>query len=195
MTDMPSFGVLCCGKDIDELSRSVRCCSQIGEIMKKSGYTTGGYHTSLIKDRDPAKMKLCGEKLFHLASLCDVVFTVGQEGFSGDDVMPEITLKLCESEAVFFSGNLCGLSNIGNYDNGSCSKRTKKAFPPSRSRAGILKNCLVMNIRADEVFIANILPTLLPSISFAVMGLCGKNAENSVRIHEQIIKTCEKKKQ
>jgi molybdopterin biosynthesis enzyme MoaB len=177
MTDMPSFGVLCCGKDITELAEAVKCCDRITKIMKNGGFTLGGYHTAVAKKDGGEKEKMCGDKLYHLARLSDVLFTVGCDGFSCDDIIPDITMKLCESEVAFFTSNLCGLYNIGNYDKGK-----KEAFLPSRSRAGILKNCLVLNIRSDCRFIDAVLPSLLPSLSFAVSGLCGKNAKDSCRL-------------
>lgn len=178
MTDMPSFGVLCCGKNIKELAESVRCCDHITKIMKNGGFALGGYHTAITKKDCGEKEKLCADKLYHLARLSDVLFTVGCDGFEADDIIPDITMKLCESEVVFFTSNLCGLYSIGNYDKG------KKHSPavPSRSRAGILKNCLVLNIRNDVGFIDQVLPALLPSLSFAVSGLCGKDARDSKQL-------------
>lgn len=190
MTDMPSFGILCCGKDIKELAESVKCCGHITGIMKNGGFALGGYHTAITKKDGGEKEKICGEKLYRLARISDVLFTVGSDGFSPDDTVPDITMKLCGSEVVFFTSNLCGLYNIGNYDKGR--RKDARAFPPSRSRAGILKNCLVLNIRNDIGFIDAVLPAILPSVSFAVSGLCGKNADDSKRLlisFEQLYKS------
>ena len=189
MTDMPVFGILCCGKDIEELAGSVKCCSHITKIMKNGGYTLGGYHTALVKKGDEALTKLCTDKLYHLCRTCDAVFTVGADGFSPDDIVPDITMKICESEAVFFSLNLCGSANIGNYEINKM-KKEKTVFLPSRSRAGILCNSLVMNIRNDMDFITKTLGRLLPTITFAVEGLCGKNAENSKKVNESLTGIC-----
>ena len=190
MTDMPVFGILCCGKDIEELAQSVKCCLHITNIMKNGGYALGGYHTALVKKGDEALTALCCDKLYHLCRNCDAVFTVGADGFAHDDIIPDITLKICESEAVFFSQNLCGSANIGNYDSSNKSKKGKTVFPPSRSRAGVVSDSLVMNIRNDEDFITNTLNLLLPSITFAVEGLCGKNAEISKKINESLAAIC-----
>ena len=116
MTDMPVFGILCCGKNIEDIALSVKCCSHITKIMKNGGYALGGYHTALVKKGDDALTKLCCDKLYHLCRTCDAVFTVGADGFSSDDIVPDITLKICESDAVFFTQNLCGASSIANYD-------------------------------------------------------------------------------
>lgn len=190
MTDMPVFGILCCGKDIEELAQSVKCCGHITKIMKNGGYALGGYHTALVKKDDESLCKLCTEKLYHLCRTCDAVFTVGADGFSKDDIIPEITMKICDSEAVFFSNNLCGCANIGNYDKMHKPKKCKEVFPPSRSRAGVSRGALVMNIRNDMDFISAILERLLPSVTFAVEGLCGKNAENSKKLNETLIGMC-----
>lgn len=190
MTDIPVFGILCCGRDISALAQSVKCCNHITGIMKNGGFALGGYHTALIKRNDEALIKLCGDKLYHLCRTCDAVFTVGADGFSPDDIMPEITMKICESEAIFFTTNLCGASRIANYDKGNKIKKGTVDFPPSKSRAGIACNCLVMNIRSDIDFITHTLNGLLPSMSFAVEGLCGKSAESSKAINEAIAAMC-----
>ena len=187
MPDMPSFGILCCGKSIVELSRSVTCCSLITEIMKNGGFVLAGYHTAITEQNNAQSCKLCGEKLYHLAHSCDVLFTVGADGFHKDDIIPDITVKLCQSQAVFFTSNLCGAMHIGNYDKG----RRKDSFRPSRSTAGILGSCLVMNIRNDTAFISEVLPALLPSISFAASGLSGKNAKDSKIIFHSLNAICD----
>ena len=190
MTDMPVFGILCCGKDIAELAVSVKCCSYITKIMKNGGYSLGGYHTALLKRGDDGLIKLCGDKLYHLCRTCDAVFTVGCDGFSPDDIIPDITIKLCESEAVFFTRQLCGVSDIGNYDKVHKGKMEKKMFSPSRSRAGILCNALVMNIRNDEDFIGKTISSMISPLSFAVEGLSGKSAESAKRINESLFAIC-----
>lgn len=187
MTDMPSFGILCCGKNITDLSRSVKCCSLITDIMKNGGFVLAGYHTAITENSNAAGKKLCGEKLYHLARSCDVLFTVGSDGFNKDDIIPDITVKLCQSQAVFFTSNLCGAMHIGNYDKG----KRRSDFPPSRSTAGILGNCLVMNIRNDTQFISAVLPSLLPSISFAASGLSGKNTTDSRIIFQSLNSICD----
>ncbi|MBR5528040.1 MAG: hypothetical protein IKV97_03480 [Clostridia bacterium] len=189
MTDMPSFGILCCGKDINELALSVKCCGRITAIMKNGGFILAGYHTAITQNDNPEGKKLCGEKLYHLAKNCDVLFTIGSDGFHKDDIIPDITVKLCRSEAVFFTSNLCGASHIGNYDKG---KRSQISFCPSRSRAGILDSCLVLNMRNDMDFIDCTLPALLPSVSFAISGLTGKNVADSRIIMQSLRNICEK---
>ncbi len=187
MTDMPVFGILCCGKEINELAESVRGCGCITGILKDAGFVLGGYHTCLVKKDDTSSSKLCESKLYHLCRNCDVVFTVGAEGFAHDDILPEITMKLCDSEAVFFTTNLCGLANISNYDS---KKRKQKVFPPSRSRAGITQDCLVLNIRNDIGFIKALVPSLLPSLSFAAACICGKDAFHCKSINDSLKELC-----
>ena len=183
MTDMPVFGILCCGKDISELGQSVKCCGRITQIMKDSGYALGGYHTAITKRDDAGSGKMCADKLKHLCRTSDVVFTVGSDGFSKDDIIPDITMKICDSEEVFFTSNLCGLSNIGNYDKSNAGfKKEKGIFPPSRSKAGFLAGCLVLNIRNDMDFISSVLPGLIPSVSFAAACACGRDADESKKI-------------
>lgn len=199
MTDMPVFGILCCGGSIGALGESVRCCETITAIMKNGGYALGGYHTALTRREanecageftGKSAARVCGEKLAHLCRACDVVFTVGADGFAPDDIIPDVTMKLCESEAVFFTCNLCGLWHIGNYDRrGGTSERA--AFPPSKSRAGILNGCLVLNIRSDRDFISAVLPGLLPSITFAAEGLCGRDAKESRDVNAALENVCE----
>lgn len=190
MTDMPVFGILCCGKDIADLSESVKACGYITSVLKDSGFMLGGYHTALVAKSNEKLLKMCENKLSHLCRSCDVVFTVGCDGFSSDDVLPDITVKLCDSEAVFFTSNLCGLSNIANYDSQSSGKR-KPSFPPSRSRAGILGSCLVLNTRHDLLFIKAVLPSILPSIAFATACLSGKDANICKKLNESLKKYCD----
>ncbi len=190
MTDMPVFGILCCGKDIGELSESVKACGYITGFLKDGGFVLGGYHTALVAKCDEKLSKMCENKLTHLCRACDVVFTVGCDGFAADDILPEITVKLCDSEAVFFTSNLCGISNISNYDAHN-SKKRKTSFPPSRSRAGVLGKCLVLNIRNDLTFIKALLPPLIPSIAFAASCLSGKDANVCKKLNDSLKKVCE----
>lgn len=180
MTDMPSFGILCAGKDIKELSLSVRCCSVVSEIMKNGGFSLSGYHTLIACD-DSGSRKMCADKMYHLCRVCDVLLTIGCDGFSRDDIVPDVTEKLCEGDLAFFTSNLCGICNIGNYDKGKKRDLSQK-FLPTRSRSGILRGRLVLNIRNDEDFIREILPNLLSAISFAISGLSGKDAAESKKL-------------
>lgn len=201
MTDMPSFGILCCGKSLPLLSRAVKCCGTVSARMKESGYSLCGYHTALLSRNDRELLRLCREKLYHLCKNCDLVFTIGGDGFDADDVIPELTLNLCDSEAVFFSTNLSGAGNIGNYDRnrsrdrarhtqGSpASAHTDEPFPlPSRSKGGCCGKSLILNLRCDEAFIDAMLPALLPSISFAVAGLSGHDPAESKRLLDSMTK-------
>ena len=194
MTDMPGLGILCCGRDLTELSRSVKCCSIVNAHLKESGYTLCGYHTALLSRDDKEKMRLCREKLYHLCKTSDLVLTIGGDGFAPDDVIPELTANICDSEAVFFSINLSGVGSIGNYEQNrlqnSVHKGNKNGYPPTRSRAGCCGNSLILNFRNDESFIETILPTLLPSISFAVAGLSGKDPEESRKTRAELRAFC-----
>lgn len=192
MTDMPVFGILCCGKDIAELSKSVKACSYITSVMKDSGFDLGGYHTQLLAKSNEKLTKMCENKLLHICRTCDVVFTVGCDGFAADDVMPEITTKVCDGEAAFFTSHLCGLSNISNYD-AAGTKKKKSVFPPSRSIAGVKDAVLVMNIRNDLAFIRSLLPALLPSVAFAAACLSGKDAQDCKKINETLERLCNAK--
>lgn len=189
MTDMPVFGILCCGKDIKELSTAVKACGYITDILKNSGFVLGGYHTAIVKKGDDSLVKMCESKLSHLCKTCDVVFTVGCDGFDTDDIVPDITVGLCESEAVFFTSHLCGISNISNYDFAGTGKK-KVPHSPSRSRAGIVGKCLVLNIRKEIGFIRSILPPLLPSVTFATSCISGKDAGENKKINEYLKKIC-----
>ncbi len=196
MTDMPVFGILCCGKDISELSLSVKACGHITDILKDSGFVLGGYHTALAAKNDEKLSKMCKSKLSHLCRTCDIVFTVGCDGFAHDDILPEITAELCDSEAVFFTSNLCGISSIANYDaTTSCNvrqtRKRKNSFLPSRSRAGIIGKCLLLNIRNDLSFIKATLPPLIPSIAFATSCLSGKDANICQKLNESLKHFCE----
>lgn len=193
MTDMPGFGILCCGKDIPALSHSVKCCTYITELMKKSGYQLCGYHTAQLQRKNTDMLRLCKEKLFHLCRTCDLVFTVGGDSFDADDMIPDITLELCDSEAVFFTLNLSGAANIGNYERNGGRKGSRTEYPPSRSRAGLCGKSLVLNLRCDEDFLRSVLPGLLPSISFAVTGLSGKDPEDSRITLEKLNDLCERR--
>lgn len=195
MTDMPGFGILCCGRDIAELSKSVGCCSAVSTYLKESGYAPAGYHTALLSRGDKEKLRLCREKLYHLCKTCDLVLTLGGDGFASDDVIPELTANICDSEAVFFSINLSGAGSIGNYEQNRVQnrvyKRNKSVCTPTRSRAGCCGNSLILNFRNEISFIDTVLPTLLPSISFAVAGLSGKDPEESRKTREHLEVLCD----
>lgn len=207
MTDMPSFGILCCGRDLALLSRAVKCCGEVSTCLKDSGYTLCGYHTALLSRTDRELVRLCREKLYHLSKSCDLVVTIGGDGFDPDDIIPELTVNLCDSEAVFFSTNLSGAGHIGNYDRNrrripltlssdtssfpasTRERSSEKAFLlPSRSKAGCLGKSLILNLRCDEAFIRAVLPALLPSISFAVAGLSGRDPIRSKNLTESMKK-------
>ncbi len=190
MKDLLKFGVVCCGKNVKELSLAVKCCNLVTRILKEGGYNLGGYHTVITDHSDKAGMKMCSEKIFFLCKNCDIVFTIGSDGFDKDDIIPEITSKICETETAFFTSNLCGHASIGNYEHNRTKKGARKAYLPTRSRSGVCADALLMNLRCDEEFISDILPRLLPSVGFALQGLSGKSADDGKRFRDAINDIC-----
>ncbi len=186
MTDMPKIGILCCGKNSEELSHSVFCSGSVTKIFKESGYLLGGYHTCITNASSKDSMKLCTEKLYHLCFCSDVVVTIGSDGFDKNDRIPEITEKLCEEKTEFFTSHLCGNSNISNYSSSFLHKKTPKKYMPTKGTSGICCGCLVLNIRADRDFISELLPTIMPMINFAVDGITQKNTANCLEIFEKM---------
>lgn len=177
MTDTPKVGILCAGKDSAELANSIYGASYITKLLRESGYTSGGYHTALFAKADESERKSATIKLISLCKSNDLVITVGAEGFSQRDMIPEITKSICAKHTDFFSA----------YLNGSLAAQDP-SFLPSRSFCGIADNCLILNIRSDKDFIRKHFPLLIRHINFAILGICAKNAAESLMREKELLK-------
>jgi|GEM_PF-2882943 Molybdopterin biosynthesis enzymes len=191
MTDIPRVGLLCVGNNTTNLTASIFCAKTITKLLKESGYAVGGYYTMMIEDtcgKERAK-----EKLRQLCLYNNLAVTLGCDGFSPKDVMPDITKSICDREAPFFALHLCGAANIHNYayNSGNTSRLLSERQPhssyPSRSTAGICGNCLVLNLSNDEETAKNRLSAILPMLNFALVGICGRSADGSVSIEKNLI--------
>lgn len=178
MTDIPQAGIFCFGANKFALDISAESGKKLCKLLKKSGYGAAGYKTMLTigTSRDAIAKKLS------LLCLCsNLVITLGCDGFSESDIIPDITKDICEKEAPFFALHACGACNIRNYENDKKALRTHNLFP-SRATAGICNNCLVINLPSDYTCAMSRLNAILPMINFALIGLCGRSAEASADI-------------
>ncbi|MBP5245358.1 MAG: hypothetical protein J6036_02755 [Clostridia bacterium] len=116
MTDIPKMGFLCAGKTPLELSASIHCAYKIMKVLNSAGYENAGYYTKIYSAYDKEKEEKTKNVLERLCSCCDLVLTVGCEGFSACDVIPEITEKLCEKKVGYFSNILNGSRSIKNIN-------------------------------------------------------------------------------
>ena len=128
MTDIPKTGFLCAGKTPLELSASIHCAYKIMEVLNSEGYENAGYYTKIYSAYDKEKENKTEKVLERLCACCDLVFTVGCEGFSTCDVIPEITDKLCEKKVGYFSNILNGSRKV--------KIRTDRAVKDGKERDG-----------------------------------------------------------
>ena len=181
MSDPLKFGIMACGKTPRELSESIICSGYISEYLRARGYVPSGYHTFIAEKKDKEKVKLCGEKLYYLSRASDLVITVGADGFSKDDIIPEITSKICSREVNFFTCILCGY----------ILDKVKGKYRPSGSRAGVCAGSLVLNMRCDREFVSEVLPIILPEIEIVMTEISGKNAVESKDVYDKMTSVCD----
>ena len=91
MTEAPKIGFLCTGKTPLELAVSIHCQSKMSPVLTEAGYAVGGCYTEIFDGSGPEKIKRAGKTLEYLCRSNDAVFTLGCEGFSAGDVIPELT--------------------------------------------------------------------------------------------------------
>ncbi len=172
MTDIPMAGFLCSGKTPLALSVSVHCAYKMMDILKENGFGIGACHTEITQPLSQKLIERATGTLEHIAGCCELVITVGCEGFSVSDIMPEITEALCKKSATFFSSVLCGAREI-NID-----RQYAKMQVPSRATAGIFGRSLVLNFPSDERFSETVLAAIMPAVWFTVYNISGKSASN-----------------
>lgn len=183
MTDIPMVGFFCAGKTPFALSCSVHCAYKMMELLVQNGYTAGAHHTIITEPVCNEIQKRAEGTLVHLCKCCDLVITVGCEGFAVSDIMPDITENVCKKSASYFSSVLCGARKAIQAEETS----TLRIYPsqcgedifPSRATAGIYERTLVLNFSSNIRQSTAILGVLLPAIGFTVYNLSGKSARNS----------------
>ena len=182
MKETPKVGILCAGKDSAELANSIYGASYITKMLRECGYTSGGYHTALFAKGDENEKKSATVKLISLCKSNDLVISVGADGFSARDMMPEITKSICGKSADFFKARLdASVIPSQNTKNDSLCH-------PSRSFAGISNKCLVLNIRSNKDFIRFLFPELIPHINFTLTSVCGKSAAEALCKERELMK-------
>lgn len=92
-----------------------------------------------------------------------LVVTTGGTGFSERDLTPEATLAVLEREAPGF---------------GEIMRRTHPLGPLSRSRAGTVGRCVIVNTPGSPTGAVECIEALLDLLSHAVGGLIGANVHH-----------------
>lgn len=189
MTDMPCAGFLCAGKTPFALSVSIHCAYKMMDMMKKAGFSVGACHTVVTEPFCSGKLETARKTLEHICCLCDVVITVGCDGFAVSDIMPDVSEELCEKNVPYFSAVLCG-----------SAKTDDVMLAPSRAYAGIFGRTLVLNFPGNVKAGTALISSLMPAVGFAVYSLSGKSARNcaefkkfldsSLDFHEVFKKEC-----
>lgn len=185
MTDIPKAGFFCAGKTPLALSCSIRCAYKMMEVFKTGGFDIGACHTEITGPFSEILLRRAEKTLMHMCSCCDLVISVGCEGFSVSDIMPDITEKLCTKQVPYFTSVLCGSRKILKNE-GSTTARIypeggngEYIFCPSRACAGIYGKTLVMNFPSNLRVSTGLAETLLPAINFTVYNISGKSARSS----------------
>lgn len=129
MTEAPKIGFLCTGKTPLELAVSIHCQSKMSPVLTEAGYAVGGCYTEIFDGSGPEKIKRAGKTLEYLCRSNDAVFTLGCEGFSAGDVIPELTEVVCTGSASYFTAVLCGAKEL------SCADRPSPAEKRSCGRS------------------------------------------------------------
>lgn len=123
MTEAPKIGFLCTGKTPLELAVSIHCQSKMSPVLTEAGYAVGGCYTEIFDGSGPEKIKRAGKTLEYLCRSNDAVFTLGCEGFSAGDVIPELTEVVCTGSASYFTAVLCGAKELSVADKPSSAEK------------------------------------------------------------------------
>lgn len=158
ITDVPRVGFLCFGRDSYSLSVSVRTANKLARIFGECGFANGACYTEISTEADLINYARAESLLSHICSCCEIALTVGGNGFSVCDIMPDITEKICRKAPELFSALLL-----------------------PRGKAGIFANTLVLNLPNDLGHARKIIDNLMPAIHFAVYSLSGKSPASAVR--------------
>jgi molybdopterin biosynthesis enzyme MoaB len=138
MTDIPKTGFLCAGKTALELSASIYCAYKISDFLRSKGYGNSGYYTRIYSSYDKERESKTARILERLCTCCDLVLTVGCEGFSRDDIIPDVTDVMCEKRVDYFSGILCGGRKIKKPDEAEQNSGILRVFPDEKPRFGAI---------------------------------------------------------
>lgn len=172
MTDIPMAGFLCSGKTPLALSVSVQCAYKMMDILKDNGFGIGACHTEITEPLSHKLLERATATLEHLAGCCELVITVGCDGFSVNDIMPDITDALCKKSSAFFTSVLCGARKTAT------DRQYSKINIPSRATAGICGQALVLNFSSDIRVSEIILSEIMPAVRFTVYNISGKSASS-----------------
>ncbi len=177
MNDLPNASFVCSGQNALELSSAICCAGKLIRLLKDEGFSVAGCY-SCISPGD--KISLTAKKLRHMCSVCDLVITVGCEGFRPCDIMPDITRAIADKDASFFTGVL-DAGEVNDVKSG----QSQQVFP-SRAFAGFCSGALIMNLSCDVQASAKKLSALLPSVRYAISHSKGKTAVKSKSAEELI---------
>ncbi len=142
---------------------------KIKEMLKTIGCETVEY-TIVPDERD-----IISNEIIRLSDLnLDFIFTTGGTGFSKRDVTPEATADVIEREAP-------GIPEAMRYHS---LKVTPKAML-SRSKAGIRKNSIIINLPGSEKAVKENLEVVLPVLDHARGILLGLHTECGAHNHNK----------
>ncbi len=113
MTDAPKFGFLCVGKNPLDLSVSVHACDKLAKLLRLAGFMPGGCYTEIVDAGDiQLSMTRASRTIEHLCLSNELVMTIGNTGFSENDIIPDVTELICTKKASYFTNILCGSCNL-----------------------------------------------------------------------------------
>lgn len=174
MKEMPKAGFVCVGENALELSGAICCAGRLMRYFNENGYATGGCYSCIAPEKQPQGLK---KRVINLCVCCDVVLTVGCEGFRKCDVMPDITEDIGHRTVAHLAGTLCGDSYKGQ--NG----KTIKCFP-SRAVAVMYEGCLLLNLPSDVKTAMGRISAIMGEIGYIVGTSGTKRAFQPVELAE-----------
>ena len=183
MKDIPKASFVCTGENALELSGSICCAGKLIKILRHSGYMTGGCYSCISPKSCVDSLR---ERIRDMTKCCDLVVTIGSEGFKNSDVLPEITQSLSDRQAPFFAYWLSA-GDTNDKGAGKTSNLVDEDFVfPSRATAAFCNNALIINMPSDPAVARKRICALLPSISYALGTKVGTD-ENGLFNAEKIV--------
>lgn len=181
MKDIPKVAFVCTGENALELSGAICCAGKLIKILRHSGYMTGGCYSCISPKSCVDSLR---EKIRNMSQCCDLVITVGSDGFKETDVVPEITSSLSDRQAPFFAYWLSA-GDTNQKGTGRASHLIDEDFVfPSRATAVFCNKALVINMPSDPAVARKRLCALLPSIAYALNTNVGAESNQLLEVEK-----------
>ena len=171
---------MCVGENALELSGAICCAGRLMRLLRQNGYFIGGCYSCVTPSRQYESVR---EHLKHLCECCDLVITIGCEGFRDVDVMPGITNSVSDSDASFFALRLCSEKSAKSGLSGT----PIDLGIPSRATAAFCSGALIMNLPSDPDDAEKRLESLIPSVGFALNCASGKSPSDALRLEKLLL--------